>query len=101
MRYDPEDLLARSGLDAPGAAAFLLENYTDFIDEGAIDDAAAAAAYLSDAGEGRFSPSWYGHGFTLSRRPSTSPSSSLCHPRFLLLLLSPPAPLSRMPSSCS
>ena len=53
MKYDPEDLLSRSGLDAPGAAAFLLENYTDFIDEGAIDDAAAAAAYLSDAGEGR------------------------------------------------
>ena len=50
MRYDPEDLLHRSGLGALGAASFLHENYTSFVAEEAIDDVATCAAYLSDAG---------------------------------------------------
>ncbi len=51
MKYDPEGLLTQSALEPAGAAAFLHENYLQFVDEEAIDDVAAAAAYLSDAGE--------------------------------------------------
>ena len=41
--------MARSGLDAATVAGFLFENYTVFVDDPAIDDAAAAAARFSDA----------------------------------------------------
>lgn len=50
MRYDPEAILQQSALDAPTVAAFLAENYPTFISDGAMDDLAAAARYLSDAG---------------------------------------------------
>ena len=50
MRYDPEDLLHRSGMDSLGAMSFLHENYTSFIDEEAMEDVARCAAHLSDAG---------------------------------------------------
>lgn len=49
MRYDPEALLQQSRLDALGAASFLLENYHSFIADDAVEDAALAACYLSDA----------------------------------------------------
>ena len=50
MQYDPEDILHRSGLDAMGATLFLHENFPSFVDDAAIDDTAAMAAQLSDAG---------------------------------------------------
>lgn len=53
MRYDPEGILLRSGLEPLTITSFLHENYLDFIDEGAMDDVADAAGYLSDAGGGR------------------------------------------------
>ncbi|KAG1654507.1 hypothetical protein FOA52_006740 [Chlamydomonas sp. UWO 241] len=49
MRYDPEALLAKAALEPLGAAAFLHENYLDFIDHGAMDDVCGVAGYLSDA----------------------------------------------------
>ncbi|GAX79901.1 hypothetical protein CEUSTIGMA_g7341.t1 [Chlamydomonas eustigma] len=50
MRYKPEELLLQSNLDAAGAASFLHENYLSFISEDAVEDAALAAKYMSDAG---------------------------------------------------
>jgi hypothetical protein len=49
MRYDPENLLLRSGLDALGASLFLHENYPPFFSDDSMDQAAVAAEYLSDA----------------------------------------------------
>ena len=45
----PEDVAARSGLSAVVVAGFLFENYLDFIDSAAIEDAAAACGSFSDA----------------------------------------------------
>jgi hypothetical protein len=45
----PEDVIARSGLDASTVTSFLFENYPDFIRDDAIEDAASAAANFSDA----------------------------------------------------
>jgi hypothetical protein len=50
MRYDPESILQQSALDAATVTAFLAENYTSFVSDGAVADLAAVAAYLSDAG---------------------------------------------------
>lgn len=75
MRYDPESIISRGGLEAPSLLAFLHENYPGFVaDSGAperqqaagasgaggpqglaaseaVDDVATIAAYLSDSGE--------------------------------------------------
>ncbi|GLC50834.1 hypothetical protein PLESTB_000437100 [Pleodorina starrii] len=51
MRYDPEAILLRCGLEAPVLLSFLHENYPGFVDgeaEDAVDDVASVAAYLSD-----------------------------------------------------
>lgn len=58
--YDPELILTSSGLEPLPVAAFLHENYTHFVDESSVDDAAEAAAYLSDAGGcwGRWGWDW-------------------------------------------
>lgn len=45
----PEEVVARSCLDAATVAGFLFENYPAFVDETAIEDAATAAAGFSDA----------------------------------------------------
>jgi hypothetical protein len=45
----PEEVIARSGLNAATVTGFLFENYLDFIDADAIDDVATAAANFSDA----------------------------------------------------
>ena len=50
MRYDPEAVLQQASLDAASVAGFLSENYPQFVADGATDDLAAVAAYLSDAG---------------------------------------------------
>jgi len=62
MRYNPEAILQQSALDAPTATAFLAENYTSFIADRAVDDVAAAAGYLSDAGGWRLG-AWRGAGW--------------------------------------
>ena len=49
MRYDPEDVLGRSGIGAETATGFLFENFPDFIDSRCIDWAAAGIRYLSEA----------------------------------------------------
>ena len=49
MRYDPEALVARAGLDAGAVVGFLFENYPSFFGDAATDDLAAAAGYFSDA----------------------------------------------------
>lgn len=49
LRYDPEGILQQSGMDAMPVASFLHENYTEFIEQDAMEDVAEAAAYLSDA----------------------------------------------------
>jgi hypothetical protein len=49
LRYNPEAILAQSGMEALPVAAFLHENYTEFIEQEAMEDVAAAAGYLSDA----------------------------------------------------
>ena len=43
-------MLLKSGLDTGTAAAFLHENMLEFVDHNAVEDAAGACAYLSDAG---------------------------------------------------
>ena len=47
---DPEAVLLKSGLDTGTAAAFLHENMLEFVDHNAVEDAAEACTYLSDAG---------------------------------------------------
>ncbi len=49
LRYDPEGIMQQSGMDALPVASFLHENYTEFIEQDAMDDVAQAAAYISDA----------------------------------------------------
>lgn len=48
-RYNPEDVLSRSGIGAETAIGFLFENFPDFIDSRCIDWVAAGTRYLSDA----------------------------------------------------
>ena len=48
-RYDPEEVLSRSGIGAETAVGFLFENFPDFIDSRCIDWVAAGTRYLSDA----------------------------------------------------
>ena len=43
-------MLLKSGLDIGTAAAFLHENMLEFVDHNAVEDAAEACTYLSDAG---------------------------------------------------
>lgn len=50
MRYDVEQILEQSGLDAGGVALFLHENYLHFMSDQATEDVDAAAYYLSTAG---------------------------------------------------
>ncbi|KAK9814703.1 hypothetical protein WJX72_010168 [[Myrmecia] bisecta] len=47
---DPEAVLTQSGLDASSASSFLHENMLEFLQDCAIEDAAAECGYLSDAG---------------------------------------------------
>ncbi|GLI69259.1 hypothetical protein VaNZ11_013841, partial [Volvox africanus] len=52
MRYDPEAILLRCGLEAPVLLSFLHENYPSFVDretQDAIDDISTVTAYLSDS----------------------------------------------------
>ncbi|GIL86706.1 hypothetical protein Vretimale_19803 [Volvox reticuliferus] len=52
MRYDPEAILLRCGLEAPVLLSFLHENYPSFVDreaQDAMDDVATVTAYLSDS----------------------------------------------------
>lgn len=49
-KYRAEDIVQQSALDAGSVAAFLHENYPNFVELGAAEDVAASAAYLSDAG---------------------------------------------------
>jgi hypothetical protein len=51
LRLDPEAVLSGSGLEALQVAAFLSENYTRLMADDAMDEAAEAAAHLSDSGE--------------------------------------------------
>ena len=48
--FDVEAVVLHSGLDAGTVAAFLHENMLHFVADTAIEDAADALAYLSDAG---------------------------------------------------
>ena len=48
-RYSPETILARARFGADRAAAFLFENFAEGLRDDAAEDAAAGAAYLSDA----------------------------------------------------
>ena len=48
--FDAEAVVLHSGLDAGTVAAFLHENMLHFVADTAIEDAADALAYLSDAG---------------------------------------------------
>ena len=49
MMCHPEDVFARSGLEAGLVQGFLLENYLDFVHRDYLEEAAAAAAAFSDA----------------------------------------------------
>lgn len=51
LRINPEAIIQHSGLEALQVTAFLAENYPHFFAEDAMEQAATAAAYLSDAGE--------------------------------------------------
>ncbi|DBA75164.1 hypothetical protein WJX77_005220 [Trebouxia sp. C0004] len=46
---DPEAVLLKSGLESSTAAAFLHENMLEFVNHDAVEDAAGACSYLSDA----------------------------------------------------
>ena len=48
--FEPEPVLMQSGLEAMAICSFLHENMLDFIDGCAIEDAAGALRYFSDAG---------------------------------------------------
>jgi hypothetical protein len=50
LGVDPEAVLLKSGLESSTAAAFLHENMLEFVDHDAVEDAAGACSYLSDAG---------------------------------------------------
>ncbi|WIA32153.1 hypothetical protein OEZ86_003002 [Tetradesmus obliquus] len=50
LRINPEAIIQGSGLEALQVTSFLAENYPHFFAEDAMEQAAAAAAYLSDAG---------------------------------------------------
>ena len=50
LRLDPEAVLSGCGLEALQVVAFLGENYTRFMADEAMEEAAEAAAHLSDAG---------------------------------------------------
>jgi hypothetical protein len=50
MLFNPEDVLMASGMEPASVAAFLHENYLNFVHEDSVEDAAAACNYLSDAG---------------------------------------------------
>lgn len=49
-QYDAEDIVARSGLDAPQLCSFLGEHYLSFIRDDCLEEAFLAADYLSNAG---------------------------------------------------
>ncbi|KAL4422561.1 hypothetical protein ABPG75_008758 [Micractinium tetrahymenae] len=49
MEFDPEAVLAGAGLEAGSVAAFLHENVLHFIDDSAVEDAAACLEQLSAA----------------------------------------------------
>ncbi|KAL0045550.1 hypothetical protein WJX82_009862 [Trebouxia sp. C0006] len=49
LGVDPEAVLLKSGLESSTAAAFLHENMLEFVDHDAVEDAAGACSYLSDA----------------------------------------------------
>lgn len=53
LRLNPESIIQGSGLEALQVTAFLAENYPYFLADEAMEETAAAAAYLSDAGMGR------------------------------------------------
>lgn len=50
LRFDPEAILQQSGMDAVVITSFLHENYSHFIQAEAVEDVAAAAQAISDAG---------------------------------------------------
>jgi hypothetical protein len=50
LGVDPEAVMLKSGLESSTAAAFLHENMLEFVDHDAVEDAAGACSYLSDAG---------------------------------------------------
>lgn len=50
MLFNPEDVLMASGMEPGSVAAFLHENYLNFVHEDSVEDAAAACSYFSDAG---------------------------------------------------
>eukprot|EP00879_Flechtneria_rotunda_P021977 GHRR01023177.1.p1 GENE.GHRR01023177.1~~GHRR01023177.1.p1 ORF type:complete len:741 (+),score=334.77 GHRR01023177.1:279-2501(+) len=50
IELDPESIVQGSGLEPVQVAAFLAENYTHFLADDAMQEAANAAAYLSHAG---------------------------------------------------
>lgn len=53
LRLNPEDIVQGSGLEALQVTSFLGENYPHFMSDEAMEEAAQAAAYLSDAGRWR------------------------------------------------
>ena len=50
-QFNPEDVVMASGMEPASVAAFLHENYLNFVDEASVEDAAAACSYFSDAGQ--------------------------------------------------
>lgn len=50
MLDSPEDVLMASGMEMPSVAAFLHENYPNFVQEESVDDVATISDYLSQAG---------------------------------------------------
>ena len=53
-QFNPEDVVMASGMEPASVAAFLHENYLNFVDEASVEDAAAACSYFSDAGPSLF-----------------------------------------------
>jgi len=58
--FDPEAVLTGAGLNASSVSSFLHENYINFIDDGAIEDAAGCCDYLSISDILAFNSSSYG-----------------------------------------
>ena len=50
MVVNPEDVLMASGMELASAVAFLHEHYPSFVHHDAMEDAATAAGYFSEAG---------------------------------------------------